>query len=243
MTKIISNQGNLITSMENWANIYSAGNKAKHWKPGRSAYSIAEYVINRNGLQRIAERVSQVLDEEVTFEKAIPELELTFDEYGQGRVHDLGIYGETSSGKTLFIGVESKVDEKFNKTIADVYLQAIARRIGGGRTKAPERIEGLLRSHFRKPDKNVFSLRYQLLYSTAGTLASNQDISVMYIIVFKTDLYDELKGLENLKDYIAFINASRTEELDCSHPESIVHELKVFRKSLYAVYEQVVLKE
>lgn len=243
MTKIISNKGNLITSMEDWAKLYTAGNKAKHWKPGRSAYSIAEYVINRNGLNRIAERVSEVLEEGVAFEKAIPELELKFDTLGQGRVHDLGIYGQTSSGKSLFIGVESKVDETFNKTIADVYLQAIARRVGGGSTNAPERIEGLLRNHFRGPEKKDFDLRYQLLYSVAGTLASKQDLSMMYIIVFKTDLYDELRGLENLKDYIAFINASRSEELDCSHPEALVHKIKVFRKSLYSIYEQVVLKE
>ena len=147
MTKIISNQGRLITSLEDWAKLYSTGNKAKHWKPGRSAHSIVEYVINRNGLNRIAKRISEVLEEEVTFEKAIPELELKFDEYGQGRVHDLGIYGQIASGKSLFVGVESKVDETFNKTITDVYLQAIARRIGGGKAKASERIEGYVSSH------------------------------------------------------------------------------------------------
>ena len=126
MTEIISNQGKKITKLEDWAELYAAGNKAKHWKPGRSAYSIAEYVINRNGFSKIAERVSEVLEDEIYLEKAIPELELKFDKYGQGRVHDLGIYGQTSSGKSVFIGVESKVDEPFNRTIADVYLQAVA---------------------------------------------------------------------------------------------------------------------
>ena len=243
MTKILTNKNTLIASIEDWAEIYASGNKAKHWKPGRSAYSIAEYVMNRNGLDRIADRVGEVLDEVVEFEKVTPELELTFDEFGQGRVHDLGIYGRTSSGKSLFIGVEAKVDESFNKTTSDVYLQAVARRIGGGRTKAPERIENLLKIHFRKPEKEVFNLRYQLLYATAGTLAAKQDISLLYIIVFKTALYDDLKGLDNLKDYFAYINAVRSEELACSRPESRVHTIKVFRKSLYSIYEQVILKD
>jgi len=240
--KIIDNHGNEIKTMTDWAQLYSAGNKAKHWKAGRSAYSIADYIITRNGLTSIADRVGSVLNAGVIFKKAIPELELTFDKYGQGRVHDLGIYGLTESGKSVFIGVESKVDEPFNKSIADVYLQAIARRISGRRTKAPERIEDLVKLHIRKPKKDVFDLRYQLFYSTAGTLAAKQDISLMYIIVFKTELYDGLKGLENLKDYLAFINAVRSEELDCSRPESLVHQIKLFRKSLYSIYEQVILK-
>jgi len=232
---ITDKKGRLIETMEDWSKIYSSGNNARHWKEGRSAYSIADYVINYNGMKKIADRVGEVLNETVEFGKIIPELELKFDQYGQGRVHDLGIYGQTASGKSLFVGVESKVDESFNKTIADVYLQAITKRIGGGRTKAPDRIEKLLRDHFRKPEKEVFDLRYQLLYATAGTLASKQDLSLMYIIVFKTDLYNELKGIENLKDYIAFINASRSEELDCSRPESLVHRINVFRKSLYSI--------
>jgi hypothetical protein len=243
MTKIINHQGKLITSIEDWAEFYAAGNKAKHWKPARSAYSIADYVLNRNGLKSIAYRVSDVIDDVIEFDKVTPELEVKFDRYGQGRVHDLGIFGKTGSGKSLFVGVEAKVDESFNRSIAEVYLQAISRRIGGDRTKVPERIEKLLRDHFRKPEKDVFDLRYQLLYTTAGTLATKQDISLMYFIVFKTELYDELKGLENQKDYIAFLNASRSEELECSRPDSMVHKIKVFRKSLYSIYEQIVLKD
>jgi len=240
--KIIDNHGNEIQTLDDWAKIYNTPRGKVHWKEGRSAYSIADYVINHNGLAKISDRVAEVLDEGVEFSKVTPELELRIDEYGRGRVHDLGIYGHTTSSNSIFIGLESKVDESFNRSIGEVYLEAKAKQIGGSRTKAPDRIEELLKKHFRKPDKNVFQLRYQLLYATVGTLAAKQDISVMYILVFKTDLYDDLKALDNLKDYIAFINANRSEELPSSRPESKAHLLKIGRKNLYSIYEQVVLK-
>ena len=110
--------GKAINTMENWAEIYASGNKAKHWKEGRSAYSIADYVINHNGLEKIQSRVKDVLQKEIKIERVIPEVEITFDKYGQGRVHDLGIYGKNNS---IFIGVEAKVDEPFGNLIIDTY--------------------------------------------------------------------------------------------------------------------------
>jgi len=206
--------------MEDWAEIYASGNKAKHWKEGRSAYSIADYVINHNGLEKIQSRVKDVLQKEIKIERVIPEVEITFDKYGQGRVHDLGIYGENNS---IFIGVEAKVDEPFGNLIIDTYLDSKIRQIGGESTKAPQRVEDLLSLHYGKPDKSVFNLRYQLLYSTVGTIGkiskqdatlrieSKFDISVLYIIVFKTHLYDDLKGIDNFRDYITFLNALNAE--------------------------------
>jgi len=154
--------GNSINTMEEWAEIFVSGNKAKHWKEGRSAYSIADYVINHNGLEKIKTRIEEITAEEISFDKAIPELEIKFDKFRQGRVHDLGIYGDKPS---IFIGVESKVDESFGQTISDSYLDAVARSISGENTKKPQRIEALLKKQFRKPEKNVFNLRYQLLYA------------------------------------------------------------------------------
>lgn len=235
-------EGKAIKTMEDWAGIYDTPQRQKHWKEGRSAYSIAEYILNRNGIDKIRQRLEEIYQQDLYFQKAVPELEITFDKYGKGRVHDLGIEGVTQSDSTLFVGVESKVDESFGNMIADVYLDAKARQISGESTKAPERIEDLLGLHFGKPDRHVFNLRYQLLYATQGTIAAGADKSVLYSLVFKTILYDDLKGIDNFRDYITFLNALNAEELECNRQDSRVHRLSIGGKELISIYEQVDLK-
>ena len=241
--------GKAIKTMRDWKKIYDSPQKKKHWKKGRSAHSIAEYILNRNGIDKIRQRLEEIYQQDIYFQKAVPELEITFDKYGKGRVHDLGIEGVGQFDSTLFVGVESKVDETFGDIISKVYLDAKARQIGGESTKAPERIEELLGLHFGKPDRHVFNLRYQLLYATAGTTEATVGTtetkfnkSVLYILVFKTDLYDDLKGIDNFRDYITFLNALNAEEFECSRQDSRVHRLSVGDKELISIYEQVDLK-
>jgi len=228
--------GRAIVTMEDWAEIYSSGNKAKHWKEGRSAFSIADYVINNQGLEKIKNRIEVIIQEQINFDKVIPEDEIKFDKFRQGRVHDLGIYGKDSS---IFVGVESKVDEPFGQTISDAYLDAVAKSIGGENTKKPQRIYDLLKKQFRKPDRSVFNLRYQLLYAISGTIAAKMKISVLYIIVFKTNLYDDLLGIDNYRDYISFMKAVNAVEQKTSRPDSIVHKLKLGKKDLISIYDQI----
>jgi len=230
--------GKAIKTMVDWSNCL----REEHWKEGRSAYSIAEYILNLNGFDKIRQRLEEIYKQDIYFQKAVPEVVITFDKYGKGRVHDLVIEGVTQSDSTLFVGVEAKVDESFGNMIADVYLDAKARQIGNKPTKAPERIEDLLSLHFKEPDRHVFNLRYQLLYATQGTIAAGADKSVLYILVFKTDLYDDLKGIENFRDYITFLNALNAEELECSRSDSRVHRLSIGDKELISIYEQVDLK-
>ena len=62
-------------------------------------------------------------------DRAISEYEQKFDDFrGRGRIHDLGIFGQTESGKSLFVGVEAKVDEPFGPFVHDAYLSAKAKR-------------------------------------------------------------------------------------------------------------------
>jgi len=227
--------GKAIKTMEDWSTIL----REKHWKEGRSAYSIADYVINHNGLEKIKTRIEEITGEDINFNKAIPEFEIKFDQYRPGRVHDLGIFGDNPS---IFVGVESKVDESFGQTISDGYLDALSKKIGGGRTNKPARIEALLKKQFRKPDRSLFSLRYQLLYAVAGTISAKMKTSVLYVIVFKTDLYDDLKGIDNYRDYINFLQAVKAVEQESSRPDSAVHKFKLGRKELISIYEQVDLK-
>ena len=90
-------KGNELTSMDDWQSLH----EPDKWKPGRSAYSVADFIVNQSGAEKLRERLSSVLGEPVAFLKLVPEYEVRFDRYGKGRFHDLGIRGNTASGGSL----------------------------------------------------------------------------------------------------------------------------------------------
>lgn len=232
-------KGNDIKDINDWYSfIFKSSKKEKHWKDGRSAKSIADFMMNENGETFIKKLVSELLNENVSFRNAIPELEIRFDDYGHGREHDLGIWGTTDSNRNVFIGVEAKVDESFNEKISEAYLSAKLRELNGKETNAPKRIEELLKKHFREIKPEHLNLRYQLFYATMGTLAAKADISILLIIVFKTNLYNEVIGIENYKDYIQFISSINSKQIPFNRNIDI-HELKIGDKSMYSIYMNI----
>ena len=223
--------------MEDWKAIYDNPQQRHQWKQHRSAYCVAEFLLERNGDQAIQARAAEVLGQGIKLEKAIPEYEVRFDRYGRGRVHDIGVFGRTESGQKVFVGVEAKVDEPFGPTLHDAYLEAKAKRIVGISTKAPERIEQLLALHFTEPDPTMFDVKYQLLYATAGTIAAEADIHLLYVIVFKTPLYDESVGRKNYRDYIHFVNKADAVGLPLDPETAIGHKLNLGGKELICIHE------
>jgi hypothetical protein len=206
-------KNNTIRNISDWENLlFKQTNKEKHWKKGRSAYEIANFLLNMNGETIILDSLEKITGEKISFDYAIPEMEIRFDKYGHGREHDVGIFGTTESKKRVFIGIESKVDETFNEKISESYLKAKSKELNHIPTNSAKRIEELLVRNFNTVEPKLFDLRYQLLYSTIGTLEAKSndqylDIYFLFVIVFKTELYDELKGIENYKNYIQFVNA------------------------------------
>lgn len=83
----------------------------------------------------------------------------------------------------------------------------------------------------------MFDIRYQLLYATAGTLAANADISIMYIAVFKTPLYDESIGAENYRDYVRFVNKAGAQPIKLDDNGVLAHEVTLGGKSLICLHE------
>jgi Domain of unknown function (DUF6946) len=230
-----------ITTFEEWANIFLGTKKEKHWKEGRSAYSIADFIFHHDGQAQFENIISSVLGDTVSFETAMIEKESRFDAYGHGREHDLGIKGSTASGKSLFVGLEVKVDESFGERIKKSYLKSKANQLSGVTTNAPARIEELIKAIFKAPDEAVFDLRYQLFYAVMGTLAEQADISVLYVAVFKTKLYNELIGLDNFKDYMAFMIKAGAEKIKTENNERTVHRLVVGEKEIVCIYENFYL--
>lgn len=239
--RIEDSSGKEISSMEDWAKIYASPQKSVHWKKGRSAYSLAEFILNRDGSKRLSERIEQAIGQKVELSKAIPEYKVCFDQYGKGRVHDLAVWGQTVNGKSVFIGVEAKVDEPFGDLVKNEYLKAKAKQIiTEDPTKLPERIERLLRLHFSEAKPEIFDVRYQLLYATAGTLAEPADIHILFVVVFKTSRYNKTKGAENYQDYVHFMDSVGARRISLPTEEALAHRLVLDGKPLICLYEYFV---
>ncbi len=232
---IEDSSGKPITMLEDWESLIDR----MQWKIGRSAYSIAEFMLNRNGAAHIEERAARALGVPVKIERIVPEYEVRFDEFGRGRMHDLGIFAKTEAGETVFIGVEAKVDESFGSMVRDTYLDAKAKQICGVSTNAPERMERLLAQCFTEPKRAMFDIRYQLLYGTIGTLAAGADRSLFYVIVFRTDLYNETKSAENHSDYIHFMNLVGAKHINPLGQLAHCHTLNLDGKELVCIYETI----
>ena len=233
--KIVTSDGEPLRSLADWQAVH----KPEQWKPGRSAHSVADFILNRNGARRLSQHVSEVLGESVKFHKITPELEVRFDRYGKGRFHDLGIHGETESGKSLFVGVEAKVDESFGPYVADEWRKAQRIVQQGRRTRLPDRISELCDRFQDGPGISpTDEIRYQLMHGAAGTVEAGADVSVLYIAVFVTDDYDDAKGEANFQDYRTFLNragASANPTANGGAPES--HTLNLSGKALTTIYE------
>ena len=227
--------GRAISSWAEWEGVFE--DNANQFVPHRSAYSLAQFMLDNNGSEYLRARVSQLLPEKVDFYDAVPELEVRFDKYGKGRFHDLGIYGVGQDSKqSLFVGVEAKVDEPFGEVVKDVYDRAMARRNAGVTTNVPDRIDDLLALHFPASPAEAWKIRYQLLYATAGTLAVGSGLSVLYTIVFRTPSYDAKKGNENERAFRDFMKLAGATELGTSGPAG-AYKLTLGGKDLYCVYE------
>ena len=238
--KIFSPHGDELSSLEEWRGLH----KDVHWKKGRSAYAVADFILNRAGVAHLESRISDVLSQEVSLRLIIPEKEVKFDRYGRGRFHDLAIEGVAGKGMTLFVGVEAKVDERLGPTVQERYEGAEKELRKNPRSKAAERIKGL--PELVRPCLEldwIFDIRYQLIHGTLGTIAARQangqpyDCYVFYVLVFKTSLFDEKTGHENHRDYRNFIQRLGGSVIE--HPHVEAHSLTVGNKPLTCIYEHV----
>ena len=234
--RIENTEGIPLNCLDDWKSIH----KPTQWKPGRSAHSVADFIVNRDrdGARKLRDRVSSVLGTPVTFHKIIPEYEVKFDQYGKGRFHDLGIFGKTQSGKSLFVGVEAKVDEPFGTYVADEWRKAQKIKESGKGTRLDKRIMKLSN---RIDDVLGVSewdkVKYQLLHGTAGTVDAKADVSVFYVAVFKTDCYDNAIGESNHRDYQQFIERAGGVPTQDNGNGASSHVLTLGGKQLIAIYE------
>ena len=63
--EIRDTKGIAITCIEDWAKVFDTPKKKRHWKVGRSAYSIAKFILEDRGEDKIASLISSILSEKV----------------------------------------------------------------------------------------------------------------------------------------------------------------------------------
>lgn len=233
--RIESREGKAVNSLADWEESISSD----HWKPelGRSADSLAEFIINHNGADALRKRVATVLGERVVFEKGVLEHRVRFDRYGKDRFHDLGIFGKTDSVKSLFVGVEAKVDESFGGFVSDKWATANKMRNDGTSTRRPERIQELCARFGPGITEESRRIRYQLLYGAAGTVDEVADRFVFYVAVFRTKVYNAKKGKRNHEDYRRFVDRAGGKPIQTDDDGAEAHVLTVGGKRLHAIYE------
>ena len=173
--KVVNRQREEIATLEDWEAYFKSTRNPEHWKEGRSAYSLADFIINQDGGSHLKSTLSLVLGTRVHLETATPEFEAKFDSYPNPSQLDLGICGCTVEGLSLFVGVEAKVDEPFgNDTVDTRYQTGLGDQKRGRRTKVPERVRGLVSLYAPGEVDKALSLfgpiRYQLLTGRWGRL-------------------------------------------------------------------------
>ena len=235
--KVTDSSGNHISTMEQWRPLV----RPEHWKKGRSAYALADFVLNRHGAAYMESSISSVLSQPIRLEQGTPEYAAKFDRYrGPARL-DIGISGKAGAKQNLFVGVEAKVDEPFgSETVCERYNQAIEYLSSNPRSKAAARVKELLSLYLGDTDEpceaRFADVGYQLLTAAAGTVAQQKDVSVFYVAVFKSGEFDEEKGRENRLDYENFINLAGGERL-MQHEVSLSHEMTLNGRRLICIYE------
>ena len=69
-----------ISSLKDWENAFNGG---KLWKKGRSAYSLADFMFNRNGIKTITEILDRCGFCGIQFLSCDVEASVKFDEYSR----------------------------------------------------------------------------------------------------------------------------------------------------------------
>lgn len=207
---ITNSKGTIIKDMQSWEKGFREVDNELHWKQGRSAYALAEHftsprIEDSEGLRLIRTALEDFGLRNIDFGKAYIEYETMFDNFQNGRVHDLVLWGKSSNNRSVVTCIESRVDESFGSTVKEIYRKGINHVPN---SKVLIRIH-MLASFLNIDFGTILDLRYQLLTYLVGSIIEGWKADGAYVympvIVYKTKLYDEEKGNENKNDYMNFI--------------------------------------
>ena len=176
----ISKNNNIITTVEEWYQFAPPKAKGKHWKDGRSAKSLAQFMTDKNQVKKLEDILIELEYDTNGVISCTPEANTVLPCKGNGRNHDLLMIGED-----FVVGIEAKVSEPFGEEISTELIEASDNKKG--------RIDKLANELFGckiNEVKDGLKLRYQLLTGVYGTLReaeNNQKSKALFLVVVFTD--------------------------------------------------------
>lgn len=176
----ISKNNNIITTVEEWYQFAPPKAKGKHWKDGRSAKSLAQFMTDKNQVKKLEDILVELKYDTNGVISCTPEANTVLPCKGNGRNHDLLMIGED-----FVVGIEAKVSEPFGEEISTELIEASDNKKG--------RIDKLANELFGckiNEVKDGLELRYQLLTGVYGTLLeaeNNKKSKALFLVVVFTD--------------------------------------------------------
>lgn len=176
----ISKNNNIITTVEEWYQFAPPKAKGKHWKDGRSAKSLAQFMTDKNQVKKLEDILVELKYGTNGVISCTPEANTVLPCKGNGRNHDLLMIGED-----FVVGIEAKVSEPFGEEISTELIEASDNK--------KNRIDTLANKLFGckiNEVKDGLELRYQLLTGVYGTLReaeNNKKSKALFLVVVFTD--------------------------------------------------------
>ena len=176
----ISKNNNIITTVEEWYQFAPPKAKGKHWKDGRSAKSLAQFMTDKNQVKKLEDILVELEYNTKGVISCTPEANTVLPCKGNGRNHDLLMIGED-----FVVGIEAKVSEPFGEEISTELIEASDNKKG--------RIDKLANELFGckiNEVKDGLELRYQLLTGVYGTLLeaeNNKKSKALFLVIVFTD--------------------------------------------------------
>lgn len=178
--------------------------KNNQWKEGRSAWAMANYVLNST--DDFKNMIKQILaDCQIDIQSFICEPEAAAGlgtGFGRGgsRNHDLLMIGS----KDCVIGIEAKVSEPFDREIGKVICE------GGTRKDRALSLIRFLASRYEE-DNQLMKIGYQLFTATRGTIRSaekeKKHNAIFLVIVFTGCVDKEKEYIERCRKNDAVFNS------------------------------------
>ena len=176
----ISKNNNIITTVEEWYQFAPPKAKGKHWKDGRSAKSLAQFMTDKNQVKKLEDILVELKYGTNGVISCTPEANTVLPCKGNGRNHDLLMIGED-----FVVGIEAKVSESFGEEISTELIEASDNK--------KNRIDTLANKLFGckiNEVKDGLELRYQLLTGVYGTLREakkNKKSKALFLVIVFTD--------------------------------------------------------
>ena len=176
--KLEISKTNIITTVEQWKQFAPPKDKEKHWKDGRSAKSLAQFMTDKNQVKKLESILNELGYDTKGIISCTPEANTALPGTGNGRNHDLLMIG-----KDFVAGIEAKVSESFGKTIS--------KELMGASENKQYRIDTLAKELFEcEINADSGDLKYQLLTGAYGTLReakNNKKSKALFLVIVFTD--------------------------------------------------------